>query len=92
MRVAIRTVFFALTPPDDNHPVTNEREIPMNTTLPAGLRHGLRQKEAAAKLGVSLRTLQRWTRDGFGPQPYRDGASVLYDPAALAAFASGVRA
>jgi DNA-binding transcriptional MerR regulator len=64
----------------------------MNTSLPAALRPGLRQTEAAAKLGVTPRTLQRWALDGFGPQPHRDGASVLYDPADVAAFASGVRA
>ncbi len=55
------------------------------------LRPGLLQKEAADELQVSTRTLQRWSRQGFGPQPVRDGSRVLYDPAAVEAFKAGVR-
>jgi DNA-binding transcriptional MerR regulator len=61
----------------------------MDNLVSAKLRRGLRQTEVAAKLGVTPRTLQRWARDGFGPQPHRDGASVLYDPADIAAFTAG---
>jgi excisionase family DNA binding protein len=63
----------------------------MLNSVPAALRHGLRQKEAAVQLGVSPRTLQRWMRDGFGPQPHRDGSHVLYDPADIMAFLAGAR-
>lgn len=64
----------------------------MHTLIsPARLREGLLQTETAVELNKSTRTLQRWARAGFGPQPYRDGARVLYDPAAVAAFKAGVR-
>lgn len=58
---------------------------------PARLREGLLQKEAALKLGTTTRTLQRWQRANFGPQPYRDGGRLLYDPTDLAAFIAGAR-
>jgi DNA-binding transcriptional MerR regulator len=62
----------------------------MDTLSPA-LRQGLTQQEVAKALGTTTRTLQRWQRAGFGPQPVRDGAHVLYDPVAVAAFKAGAR-
>jgi hypothetical protein len=56
------------------------------------LRQGLTQQEAARSLGTTTRTLQRWHKAGFGPQPIRDGVCALYDPAAVAAFKAGARA
>lgn len=61
------------------------------SNVPAALRAALNQKEAAALLGVTPRTLQNWRADNFGPQPVRDGVSLLYDRAAVEAFAMGVR-
>lgn len=60
----------------------------MNTPSPA-LRLGLTQREAAAILQVSTRSLRRWAKEGFGPQPVRDGGQLLYDRAAVRAFAAG---
>jgi DNA-binding transcriptional MerR regulator len=63
------------------------------TSVPnPALRTGLLQKEVAEQIGVTVRTLNSWLRDGYGPQPVRDGNRLLYDPADVAAFASGVRA
>lgn len=56
---------------------------------PATLRAGLSQVEAAALLGTTRRTLNNWHRSGFGPQPVRDGARLLYDRAEVEAFAAG---
>ncbi len=58
-------------------------------TPPAAFRAGLLQKEAAAILGITARTLQNWRLRGFGPQPYEDGGRLLYDRAAVEAFKSG---
>lgn len=58
---------------------------------PLHLRAGLNQKEVAAELGITTRTLQRWALDSFGPTPHPDGASVLYDPADVALFKAGAR-
>lgn len=63
----------------------------MHTPTPA-LRTGLLQKEVAAELGVTVRTLSQWAKDGFGPEPTRDGNRLLYCPAAVAAFKAGARA
>jgi DNA-binding transcriptional MerR regulator len=57
-----------------------------------GLRTGLLQKEVAEQIGVTVRTLNSWLRDGYGPQPVRDGNRLLYDPSEVAAFVSGARA
>ena len=51
----------------------------------------LLQKDVASQLGVTTRTLRRWRRDGFGPVATRAGTSLLYDRAAVEAFARGVR-
>lgn len=51
------------------------------------------QTEAAAVLSVSRRTLNNWQRQGYGPQPTREGerpgARLLYDRAEIEAFAAG---
>lgn len=64
----------------------------MTSNLPANLRAGLNQMEAAAALGVSERTLLNWRSAGFGPQPVRDGGRWLYDPASIAAHVAGATA
>jgi transcriptional regulator with XRE-family HTH domain len=61
----------------------------MLTTPPATLRAGLTQLETAKLLEVSERTLLNWRRNGFGPQPTRDGARWLYDRGAVEAFRAG---
>lgn len=61
-------------------------------TFPVHLRDGLNQIEAAAALGISPRTLRNWRQGGFGPQPVQDGGRLLYDRAAVEAFALGARA
>jgi excisionase family DNA binding protein len=38
----------------------------------------LTTEEAAAILGVTKGTLQRWRRDGIGPPSYRMGRGVRY--------------
>lgn len=64
-------------------------EAPVLRPPSATLRLGMSQVEAAARLGVSRRTLHNWQRTNYGPQPVRDGARLLYDPADVAAFAAG---
>lgn len=50
----------------------------------------LNQKQAAAHLGVSVRTLLNWANAGRGPQPTRvGGRTIVYDRAALDLFALG---
>jgi len=63
----------------------------MHSTPPAILRPGLLQREASAKLGVSVRTLNNWQRSGYGPKATRDSGRLLYDIAEIEAFAAGVR-
>lgn len=63
----------------------------MISTPPAALRAALTQQEAAKFLGVTSRTLRNWRSAGFGPQPIRDGVAMLYDRAAIEAFAEGAR-
>lgn len=58
----------------------------MTPTHLAPLRRGLLQREAAAEIGVTPRTMQRWAGQRIGPQPHRDGTTVLYDPTEVAAF------
>lgn len=53
--------------------------------------HPLIQREAAERLGVSARTLRRWSREGFGPCSTRVGSTLLYNTSAIEAFARGVR-
>lgn len=49
------------------------------------------QREVASQLGVSRRTLSNWRKAGFGPPPIQVGRTLLYDAAAVEAFARGVR-
>lgn len=63
----------------------------MLTNVPINLRPGLLQKEAAAVIGVSVRTLNNWLHDRYGPTPVRDGRTLLYDRSAVEAFQAGVR-
>lgn len=49
------------------------------------------QRDAASRLGVTARTMRNWQRAGFGPPATRVGAAVLYDRAAIEAFARGAR-
>ena len=63
----------------------------MSSLTPAHLRGGLLQREVAASLGVSKRTLSNWLKQGHGPRPVRDGNRLLYDRADVDAFAAGVR-
>jgi predicted site-specific integrase-resolvase len=44
------------------------------------------QKDVAAELGISPRTLSRWLRDGYGPKAVRVGTNLIYDRAAVDAF------
>ncbi len=49
----------------------------------------LDENAAAAALGVSPRTLQRWRRDGGGPRYIRVGLRrVTYDPAVIEEWAA----
>jgi len=49
------------------------------------------QKEVAPQLGVTIRTLHNWARQGYGPRPRRIGNTLVYDASAVAAFKLGVR-
>jgi excisionase family DNA binding protein len=40
---------------------------------------GLRARDAAHYVGVSLNTFLRWVQDGRMPQPRRSGGCVIYD-------------
>ncbi|MGN6849601.1 MAG: MerR family transcriptional regulator [Sphingomicrobium sp.] len=53
------------------------------------MRAGLLQREVAEQLGVTVRTLNTWLREGYGPQPVRDGNRLIYDPADVATFIAG---
>ena len=46
----------------------------------------LTEKEAAARLGVTVRTVQEWRRQGRGPQFYKIGRAVRYAEADLLEF------
>ncbi|WP_295401351.1 helix-turn-helix domain-containing protein [uncultured Thiocystis sp.] len=43
----------------------------------------LNEREAAAELGISFRTLQQWRVRGIGPTYLKIGRSVRYDAASL---------
>ena len=52
--------------------------------------HLLSENEAALRLGVSPRTMQRFRTEGGGPAYVRIGLRrVAYSPAALSAFEAG---
>jgi excisionase family DNA binding protein len=57
--------------------------------IPSPLRTGLTQTEVAKVLGVTRQTLNNWVHKEYGPQPVRDGRHLLYDRAAIEAFARG---
>lgn len=46
----------------------------------------LNEKEAAARLGVAVRTMQEWRRNGRGPRFFKMGRAVRYCEADLVAF------
>ena len=46
----------------------------------------LTEKDAAKRLGVTVRTVQGWRRNGRGPRFYKIGRSVRYAEADLLAF------
>ncbi|MBF0182275.1 MAG: helix-turn-helix domain-containing protein [Magnetococcales bacterium] len=51
----------------------------------------LRQREAAAFLGLSCSTLEKWRCTGFGPAFHKLGRVVVYDQSELEAFVSVCR-
>lgn len=46
----------------------------------------IREREAAAILGLAVKTLQRWRWEGRGPRFHKIGAAVRYDIAELERF------
>jgi predicted DNA-binding transcriptional regulator AlpA len=46
----------------------------------------LRENEVSARLGLSVRTLQKWRLEGRGPRFVKLGNAVRYDPADLDLF------
>jgi excisionase family DNA binding protein len=50
------------------------------------LRRRLTEREAAAELGISFRTLQQWRVRGIGPAFLKLGRAVRYDAEALEAW------
>jgi len=52
----------------------------------------MRESEVSARLGLSVRTLQKWRLEGRGPRFVKLGNAVRYDPGDLDAFVrEGVR-
>lgn len=43
-------------------------------------RRGMREKEAAEYLGVSIKTLQAWRNQGRGPKYSKMGRACVYTP------------
>ena len=52
-------------------------------TARSPLRRRLTEREAAAELGISFRTLQQWRVRGIGPVFLKLGRAVRYDAEAL---------
>lgn len=50
------------------------------------LRKGMREKEAADYLGLSVKTLQAWRFEGRGPAYCRLGKAIVYWPSELDEF------
>ena len=46
----------------------------------------LRENEVSTRLGLSVRTLQKWRLEGRGPRFVKLGNAVRYDPADLDLF------
>ena len=63
----------------------------MNFPSTQPLRSGLSPAEVASALGVTTRTLRNWRKVDFGPVPISDRGRLLYDRAAVEAFARGAR-
>ena len=51
----------------------------------------LTEREAAERLGLSVRTLQKWRLLGSGPEFLKLGHAVRYDPAALERYLESAR-
>lgn len=51
----------------------------------------LTEREASERLGLSVRTLQKWRLLGRGPRYLKLGQAVRYDPDDLDAFLQGTR-
>ena len=49
----------------------------------------LRETEVSSRLGLSVRTLQKWRREGRGPRFVKLGNAVRYDPTELDEFVRG---
>ncbi|MBK1717606.1 helix-turn-helix transcriptional regulator [Thiocystis violacea] len=60
--------------------------MPRISTSP--LRRRLTEREAAAELGISFRTLQQWRVRGVGPSFLKIGRAVRYDAESLEAWLS----
>jgi hypothetical protein len=58
----------------------------MQQTLTSPLRRRLTEREAAAELGISFRTLQQWRVRGVGPAFLKIGRAVRYDAESLEAW------
>lgn len=71
------------------NPVATRSASSTPTTIPAPaawIKRRLTETEAAEVLNLSTRTLQQWRVKGGGPPFKKYGASVRYDPDALAAW------
>ena len=64
---------------NDGHPSRDEGRL------------GRTEAELAERWGISTRTLQRWRRDGRGPDFLRIGRRVIYPLADIAAFEDAAR-
>jgi predicted DNA-binding transcriptional regulator AlpA len=51
----------------------------------------LTEREASHRLGLSVRTLQKWRLLGQGPRYLKLGQAVRYDPGDLEAFVQAAR-
>jgi excisionase family DNA binding protein len=58
-----------------------------NNPNPAPIRPRVKDTEAAALLGLSVRTLRQWRLKGGGPEFLKLGSAVRYDLNALEAWA-----
>jgi len=67
--------------------------LPIGTLLamPRPMARLLTEREAAERLGLSVRTLQKWRLLGSGPQFLKLGHAVRYDPADLERYLESSR-
>jgi len=61
-------------------------KYPTHNPAPSPAQVLLTEKDAAARLSLSTRTLQLWRRTGEGPSFIKMGAAVRYRPADVDAF------